>query len=118
MSENKKVELGVVQIHKEVLAEIIYNVLKEIKGVSLDQGSVWKNVFGAFGKTTYPGIKIKLGDQNEVSLEIKVFILYGLHIPEIAREIQNKVKLALEKMVDINLKDININVQGIERGRK
>jgi len=114
MAEERKSDLGAIQVHKEVLAEIIYNAVCEIDGVSLIKPHLIGRVARIFGRKSYPGIEIKgLGD--EPSLEIKVLIRYGLNIPRVAQEIQNAVKQAVERTAEISLNDINVNVQGIER---
>jgi len=49
-------------------------------------------------------------------VEIPLIIKYGYNIPEIANRVQENVRLALEKMSNLSIKEINVNVQGIERG--
>ena len=114
MSEDKKSDLGAIQVHKKVLAEIIYNAICEIDGVSLIQPHLIGKVAQLLGRKNYPGIEIK-GLDDEPSLEIKVLIRYGLNIPRVAQEIQNAVKQAVERTAEISLSDINVNVQGVER---
>ena len=43
-------------------------------------------------------------------------IKYGYNIPDTAARVQENVRQALEKMSNLSVKDINVNVQGIERG--
>ena len=50
-----------------------------------------------------------------MSLEIRVIIDYGINIPLVARQIQDVIQRAVEDAVDINLKEINVNIQAIER---
>jgi len=118
MNSNINSELGAVQIHKKVIAEIISNVVDEVDGVSLVQNKVKKKLFKLFGKEKFSGIEIKNDDDNDVTLEIRVLVRYGLNIPFVARQIQDSIKSAIDKTVDINLKNININISGVERGLK
>jgi len=55
---------------------------------------------------------------NQVTIEVKVNIRYGMNIPDIARFTQDSVRDAIERTVDIDLKDVNVNIQGIERGEQ
>ena len=48
-------------------------------------------------------------------MEIPLVIKYGYSIPEISNRVQESVRNALEKMTNINIRDINIDVQGIEK---
>ena len=52
---------------------------------------------------------------HQVSLEIRVIIHYGMNIPVVARQIQDVIAHAVQEAVDINLKEIDVNVQAIER---
>ena len=115
MSQDKKTDLGAIQVHKKVLSEIIFNAVREVDGVRLIPLQFIGKLFKLFGQRNYPGIEIKESGDEEVSLEIKVFIQYGLNIPRVAQEIQNTVKQAVERTAEIGLKDINVNVQGGER---
>ena len=66
----------------------------------------------------FPGIDIKVDDNQEVTLDLRVVINYGMNIPDAARQVQATIKSAVDKTLNINLKDINVNVQGIERGAR
>ena len=48
-------------------------------------------------------------------LKIRVIIHYGMNIPVVARQIQDVIQRAVEDAVDINLKEIDVNVQAVER---
>jgi len=114
----KKVTSDSIKIHKKVLADIISEAIGDIKGVRLVKGEGFGKIRTLFGRKDFSGIKIKVDGQEKVHLEVKVLIGYGLNIPTIAKEIQETLRRILEKSVDIDLKDINVNIQGIERGTK
>ena len=52
---------------------------------------------------------------HQVSLKIRVIIYFGMNIPVVARQIQDVIQRAVDEAVDINLKEINVNVQAVER---
>ena len=115
MTENK-VDLGSIQIHKKVIAEIAAAALDEIDGVHLAPQD-WLNQFREIlGQKNCPGIEVTVDKDDQVTIELKVIIRYGINIPDIARQIQDVVRLAVEKTTDIHLREVNVNVQGIERG--
>ena len=62
-----------------------------------------------------PAVSVTVDKDHQVSLEIRVIIYYGMNIPVVARQIQDVIQRAVEDAVDINLKEINVNVQAIER---
>jgi len=118
MRDDQKIDLGSVQVHKKVFAEIIASALKEVTGVKLIDKSIGNRLGEVFGKKDYPGISIKVDDSHDVTLELKVLVQYGINIPDIARQVQETVKNAVDKTLDVTLKDIHVNVQGITRGEK
>lgn len=118
MKKDVKIDLGSVQIDKRVFAEIISSALDEVDGVSLVQKNFSNKLFEMFGQSDFPGVDIKVDENQEVILELRVVVNYGMNIPDAARQVQAAVKAAVDKTLDVNLKDINVNVQGIERGAK
>jgi uncharacterized alkaline shock family protein YloU len=117
MSEQDRVDLGSIQIHKKVIADIVFTALSDINGVKLIDGNFASSVLELFGNSKHPGINVHVDKNGQVSIEVKIKVRYGLSIPEIAHHAQDIIKEAIEKTVDINLKEVNVNVQGIERGK-
>lgn len=109
-------ELGVLRIHKNVISSIASIAACEIDGV---KGVGWnlKSGLGEFlGKKLFSAIKVEIFKNEEVKVEIPLLIKYGYNIPEVASRVQDNVRLALEKMSNLSIREINVNVQGIERG--
>lgn len=115
MIEDQKVDLGSVQIHKKVLADITFSAISEIEGVKLIPQDLTSKFLRLFKTNNYSGIIVTVDKNNQVSIEVKVCIRYGINIPDIARNVQDAIRAAVEKIADINLKDVNINIQGIQR---
>ena len=115
MKRVSNVDLGSVQIHKKAIADIVSSAISDIDGVKLIPKDITYILLEFLGKTDHPGIGVKVDTNNQVSIEIKVLVRYGLNIQDLARHIQGVVRSAIEKTVDIDLKDVNINIQGIEK---
>ncbi len=111
-----RTELGSIQIHRNALAEIITAAITEISGVRLIENNFFSSVIELFGEKQYPGIQIHFDDQHHVTVHLKVSLRFGLSIPETAKIIQVLVKKAIEKAVDVNLKEVNVNIHSIDRG--
>ncbi len=118
MKDVNKIDLGSIKVHKKVLAEIAMSAVNNVKGVSLSRQD-FSGFFGSLGGgSSYPGITVLVDKNNQVSIDVKVRVRYGLNIPDVAREAQDAVREAIERTVDIELKDVNVNIQGIERGEQ
>jgi len=115
VKQDDKLDCGSVQVHKKVLAELVQSALEGIEGISLVHKNMGDRLSELFGQRKFPGIHIRLDDNGDISLEVKVTVRYGINIPDVARQAQEAIKSALEKAVDVRLKNININVQGMDK---
>ena len=63
-------------------------------------------------KNMAKGIKV---DKTETTAKIDVNIIveYGSRIPDVAFEIQNRVKKAVESMTGFKVEEVNVHVQGV-----
>jgi uncharacterized alkaline shock family protein YloU len=108
-------ELGVLRIHKNVISSISSIAATEIDGVKRVESDLKSGLLGLLGKKI-SAIKVEISKNEEVKVSIPLVIKYGYNIPDIASRVQENVRLALEKMSSLAIKEINVNVQGIERG--
>ncbi len=114
--KEEKTEFGVVRIHKDVIKSVASLAVSEIEGVTPIHNDFQASLLSSVGKKYYPGINVIIDKNNDIRLEVKINVKYGFNIPEIASRVQDNIRLALEKMSDLSLKEINVNVQGVERG--
>ena len=114
--DSSRVDLGSIQIHKKAIADLTYSAISDIEGVSLIPKDLISKFLEYLGEKKYPGIGVTIDKNGLVAIEVKVCVRYGFNIQDIARQIQEAVKTAVERTVDISLKDITVNVYGIERG--
>ena len=117
MKDSNKVDLGSIKIHKKVLADITHSAVSDIPGVKLVKEDFGHTVKDLLGMKSYPGIVITVEKNNQVSIEVKVLVRYGINIPDLARQVQDSIRKMIEKTADIDLKDVHVNIQGIERGK-
>lgn len=109
--ENGKV--GEVQIADEVVAAIAGLAATEVKGVYAPVGNVANEITGKLGKKNFSkGVKV-LVNLNAVSVDMALTLDYGYGIPETAKQVQEKVKLAIENMTGLQVKEVNIRIAGV-----
>ena len=109
--ENGKV--GEVQIADEVVATIAGLAATEVKGVSATSGNVTNELAGKLGKKNLSkGVKV-LVNPDAVSVDMALTLDYGYGIPETAKLVQEKVKLAIENMTGLQVKEVNIRIAGV-----
>lgn len=116
MSDNIKKdseEFGTVKISDDVVSIISGLAATEIKGVVGMSGGIAGGIAELLGrKNQSKGVKVTIGE-NEVNIDLHVVMEYGVKIPDVAWEIQEKVKKAVETMTGLNVVEVNIHVQGV-----
>lgn len=115
--EESRTDLGIIRIHKDVIASIAAVSACEVEGVR-QIGTNLKSEFLSlvWGKKSASAIKVEFDKNDEVKLDVPVIIKFGFNIPDAAAKVQENIRNALEKMTNLSIKDINIIIQGIERG--
>ena len=109
-------ELGILRIHKNVISSISSIAATEVEGVKRVGRDLRSGLRELIEKKFFSSIRVEITKHEEVKVQIPLIIKYGYNIPEIANRVQENVRLALEKMSNLSIKEINVNVQGIERG--
>lgn len=109
------IENGLVKISNEVISTIASTAAMEVEGVVGMNNNLASGISELLGKKNYgKGVKTEV-DGNEVSLELHLNLAYGAKLTEVGVEVQKKVKEAIENMTDLNVKNIDVQIQGIVR---
>lgn len=118
--ENKLPEVkGEIKINEDVIATIVAMALAEAKGIKpATGGSFIEELAEKFGKRPTPrGVKVEV-EGEEVSVDLSLTVEYGMKIPSLILEVQEKIKTTVEEMTGYKVKEINVTIQGIHLGRK
>ena len=111
--EINEIEENGIKIADDVIATIAGKAASEVGGVYSMAGGFAGGISEVFGKKSYTkGIKV---DNSEKGLKIDVNIIveYGARIPDVAYEIQNRVKKAIENMTGLKIEEVNVHIQGV-----
>jgi len=112
--ENNIENSGSIKISDEVIATIASVAATEVSGVCGLMGSLAGEIAEKFGKKTAgKGIKVTT-TEADVTIDINLIVKYGIRIPEIAWEVQENVKKAVESMSGLSVNKINIHVVDVE----
>lgn len=115
MEENAKLtsESGAIKIASDVVTVIASMAATEVKGVAGMSGGFTTDIVEKFGvKSSSKGIKVQVGE-TETSIDLYLIVEYGVKIPDVAWEVQQNVKRAVETMTGLNVVEVNIHIQGI-----
>jgi len=113
--EDAGTELGRIKIHRNVLASITSLAACQIDGVKSIGKDFRSRVREFLDHAEHGAVRIDIDKNGDAWVEIPLVIKFGYNIPDTAARVQEAVRAALEKMTGLSIKDININVQGIEK---
>ena len=108
-------ENGNVMISEDVIETIVAESVAEVEGV---QGLVVKpgaDIADLIGKNWGKGMKIVIGEDNELTIDCNVIMKYGQSVIDVAKNIQQTVTGAVESMTGVKVTLVNVNVCGIAR---
>ena len=109
-----KTENEGIKISDDVVAVIAGVAVSEVNGVAGMAGGFAGGISEVFSgkKNLAKGIKVEVSE-NIAKIDVNIIVEYGTRIPDIAFEIQNRVKKSVEAMTGLRVLEVNIHVQGV-----
>ena len=120
-----KTDLGEINVTNETIGNIASLNLADVKGVVGSRKSIIKEITDMLKGDTSENeieeasrnIKVEIKD-NKPLINLYIVIKYGVRIPDIAWDIQSRVKEGLMKKLGTDINEIDIHVQGIQFPKK
>ena len=110
---SREEELGHINISEEVLSAIAGAAALEVEGVSgLGSGVAADAAAMVNRKVLTKSVRLDM-DDDKVSVGIAILVKYGYVVPDVAREVQEAVKTALENTSGLNVVCVNVTVAGV-----
>ncbi|KRM18773.1 alkaline shock protein [Ligilactobacillus hayakitensis DSM 18933 = JCM 14209] len=110
---NSEPGLGRVEIAPQVIELIISIAASKVDGVYSMRGSLTKSISNLFRKTNR-STGVKLDNNSEVlKVDVYAYLNYGVSVPKVAEEIQEKVRQQLLFMTGLDLVEVDVHVEGI-----
>lgn len=114
--ENSKPEQQIqddLEISPDVVATIAGVAISEVIGANRITG-FFDNIAEAFKTKNKEGKGIKVDiKENKCKIDANIIVDFGTRIPEVAFEIQTRVKKSVEAMTGLEVREVNVHVQGI-----
>lgn len=104
---------GTIHISEDVIVELARKTVSSVPGVVIGGSSIASKL--GIGKKVGDGVRITVEDGKipSVSVDAYISVKYGLRIPDVAWDIQEKVKTKLETFTGYTVKSVNVNVQSV-----
>ncbi|WP_233572514.1 Asp23/Gls24 family envelope stress response protein [Fretibacterium sp. OH1220_COT-178] len=104
---------GSIHISEEVIVELTKKTIQGIPNIQTATTGI-ASKFG-IGRKSSEGVRVTVedGEVPSISVEAYVLVKYGQRIPDLAWDVQEKIKANLERYTGYTVNSVNINVQGI-----
>ncbi len=97
---------------KNVVMSIVSLATQEINGIaSISRNSV-SAVKSMFNKNINRGIIVDF-DENAVSIEVFVNVMFGYSVKDVAFRVQENIKSSVESMTEFKVSSVNVHVIGV-----
>ena len=119
ITENEEGSNDGIKIANDVVAVIAGVAVSEVQGVASMSGGFAGGITEVLSgkKSLTKGIKVEAEDK-EVKIDVNIIVEYGSRIPDVAFEIQNRVKKSVESMTGLKVVEVNVHVQGVKTERE
>ena len=108
-------EYGDIRIADEVICIVASLAAQEVPGVVSMSGGLTDGINRFLGKeNASKGVHLKF-EGKLVNASVYINVEYGACIPEIALEVQEKVKDAIEAMTGYEVQFVDVNVEGVAK---
>lgn len=106
-------DMGTIRITDDVVAIIAGIAAMEVPGVVSMSGGFAGGISEMLGrKNLSKGVRVEVGEKN-AKIDLYIIVKYGCRIPEVAWNIQEKVKKSVEAMTGLSVPEVNIHIQGV-----
>ena len=104
-----------IKISNEVVATYAGIAVSEVEGVYATAGGFAGITEAISGKKNLgKGIKVEVGEKS-TKIDVNIIVEYGARIPDVAYEIQTRIKKSVEAMTDLKVLEVNVHVQGVHK---
>ncbi|MCD8046643.1 MAG: Asp23/Gls24 family envelope stress response protein [Clostridiales bacterium] len=108
-------DMGEVQVADEVIAIIAGLAATEVEGVTSMYGNITKDLVSRLGiKNLSKGVRISVGEDSRVAVDLTLNIAYGYTIPDVSAKVQEKVRTAIENMTGLEVSGVNIRIAEVD----
>lgn len=107
-----------IRISEEVIATIAGIAASGNENVASMGGGFVEGIVGMLGKKApSKGIKVEM-KENQVNIDLAVVMQYGCKIHEVARDMQDRVRKAVQEMTGLEVLNVNVSVLGVSLSKE
>lgn len=114
VKSNEETDNSNIEISNDVVAVIAGMAASDVPGVAEMAGGFAGGISEVLSgkRNKAKGIKVDI-DGKKAIIDVNIIVEYGTRIPDVAFEIQKRVKKAVENMTGFTTTEVNVHVQGV-----
>ena len=118
MSDNKEyvsqyLENGTIHISEEVIASIAAMAAQDVDGVYGFGGSSGSELGKLKKKAVSKEIRVDISEDDEISIDCYINVLYGYSVVEVAKAVQEVVTATVASTTGRVVRNVNVSIGGI-----
>lgn len=123
MADNKEYliqghEDGTILISEEVICTIAAAAVMEVEGVASLNTNIGSDLAEMLGvKNLGKGIKLTV-EENNVTIDCSVVLEYGYDVVEVAKNVQQSIKNAVESMTGFQVLRVDVSISAVAVAKK
>ena len=103
-----------IQIAEEVVSVIAGTAIQNVEGVAKVATGFAGGISEAFGKKSVgKGIKVEISEDKSLKIEVGIVVKYGVKIQDVAKTIQDKIKVDVENMTGYKVSGVIVKVLSV-----
>ena len=112
----KEDKIGVIRVADDVVSIIAGLAATEVEGVGSMAGNITNEIVAKTGiKNLSKGVHVDVMD-GIVTVDLNLNIKYGYAIPEVSKNVQERVSSAIETMTGLEVGTINVRIASVDMG--
>ena len=110
-----KNDIGTIYITEDVMLKVVGYAALECYGiVAMSSKRAKDGLVQWLGRENLSkGVRVELGEEDNVKVEISFLALFGHNICEVAKEVQENVRRQIESMTGLHVTEVNVHVGGV-----
>lgn len=110
----KEDKIGVIRVADDVVSIIAGLAATEVEGVGSMAGNITNEIVAKTGiKNLSKGVHVDVMD-GIVTVDLNLNIKYGYAIPEVSKNVQERVGSAIETMTGLEVGTINVRIASVD----
>ncbi len=107
---------GSISISEEVIISLAAMAAQDVEGV-YGLGGAGTDIGKLTKKAVGKDIRVEISEQDEISIDCYIVVLYGYSVVEVAKAVQEAVASQVESTTGRAVKDVNVSIGGISLPR-